>query len=54
MKNIRSLFNAEQLSLLSEIGVDFTDDKDYSVDELLDMHDLVINGYLDAGFYKDG
>lgn len=52
MLKINKYFNNEQLSLLHSIGVDLDDEKDYSDDELLDIHDAITDNYLTNGFDK--
>lgn len=46
MKNIISYFNYEQLSLLSKIGIVFSNDINYSDDELIEIHDKICNADL--------
>lgn len=53
MRKINQYFNSEQLSILSEIGISFDDEKDYSVDELLDIHDVITEN-LPIRFDSDG
>lgn len=52
MQKINEYFNDEQLSLLHSIGVDFDSEKDYSDDELFNIHDIITDNYLTKGFDK--
>lgn len=54
MLNISSHFNKRQLDILEEIGILFDDEKDYSVDELLDIQERITDAYLDNCFDKNG
>ncbi len=54
MLNICRHFNTKQLDLLNSIGIFFDDEKDYSDDELLDIHDVITDNYLTYGFDKKG
>lgn len=53
MNNIKSKFSEEQLLMLNVIGVTLSDDKDYSDDELMQIHDKITDYYIFNGFDKD-
>lgn len=53
MNNVKSKFNEEQLSTLADIGITLDDNKDYSVDELMEIHDKITDYYMFYGFDKD-
>ncbi len=50
MLNISKHFNTKQLDLLNSIRIFLDDEKDYSDDELLDIHDVITDNYLTYGF----
>lgn len=50
MKNIKSIFQDEQIKMLNEIGVSLSDDKDYSYVELDDIYDSITEHYQVAAF----
>lgn len=54
MKNVKSHFNDKQLELLKSIGIELSDDIDYSDDQLIEMKEKIYDKYLDVGFDKDG
>lgn len=54
MKNIRNLYNEEQLSLLESINIYLDNEKDYSIDELADLYDEITDYYQVACFDKRG
>ncbi len=54
MTGLRSLFDEEQNEMLKDIGVDLSDDKDYTDDELIDIYDTITSHYQVAAFDKDG
>lgn len=54
MKNIRTLYNKEQLSMLESIGVNLDNDKDYSDDELINIYDEITEHYQVTCFDKNG
>lgn len=54
MKNLKVLYNEEQLAMLKSIGIDLDTDKDYSVDELNDIYDKITDYYQVACFDKNG
>lgn len=54
MKKVKSIFNSEQLKMLEEIGIELSDDKDYTVDELDDIYDEITGHYQVAAFDKNG
>jgi len=47
MKSIKNHFNNEQIKLLSSIGIYLSNDKDYTDDELISMHEILTDKYLD-------
>jgi hypothetical protein len=51
---LRSKFSDKQLALLCEMGINISDDHDYSEDELLKIQEQVIESYLEHGFDKNG
>jgi len=51
--NIKSKFNEEQITTMSDIGIILDDDKDYSNDELMEIHDKITDYYLSNGFDKN-
>lgn len=53
MKNVRSLFNEKQNEMLEEIGIELSDDIDYSDDELDDIYDKITEHYQVAAFDKN-
>lgn len=53
MKNVKSLFNEKQNKMLQEIGVNLSDDKDYTDDELDDIYDKITEHYQVAAFDKN-
>ena len=53
MTNVRSLFNEKQNEMLKEIGVELSDDIDYSDDELDDIYDTITEHYQVAAFDKN-
>lgn len=53
MKNVKSLFNEKQIKMLEEIGVNLSDDKDYTDDELDDIYDKITEHYQVAAFDKN-
>lgn len=54
MKNIKSVFNFEQLQMLASIGVELSDDIDYSDDELMCVHDKITDALMLRGFDQSG
>lgn len=54
MKNIRTLYNEEQLAMLESIGINLDNDKDYSDDELINIYDEITDYYQVACFDKNG
>ena len=54
MSNMNSHFNSHQLEILKDIGIVFDNGKDYSDDELIDIHDKITEAYLDKCFNKNG
>lgn len=54
MSNVNSHFNNHQLEILKNIGIVFDDNKDYSDDELINIHDTITEAYLDKCFDKKG
>lgn len=54
MDNILQYFSSSQLKLLSDNGIILNNDKAYTDDELLNIHDNITNKYLDQGFDSDG
>lgn len=54
MKNVRSIFSSEQNKMLEEIGITFSDDIDYSDDELIEIHEKITDHYVTVGFDKNG
>ncbi len=53
MKKVKSIFNSKQLEMLKEIGVELSDEKDYTDDELDDIYDEITGHYQVAAF-KNG
>lgn len=53
MKNVRSIFNEQQNNLLKTIGIELSDDIDYSDDELIDIYDKITDHYQVAAFDKN-
>lgn len=53
MINIKNKFNKEQISTLADIGIKLDNEKNYSDDELMDIHDKITDYYLSNGFDKD-
>ncbi len=44
MKRVKSVFTAEELDFMkTNIGLELSDDKDYSTDELLDIYELILD-----------
>lgn len=54
MPNIKSKFSKEELLMLKKIGIILYDNKSYSEDELIEMHDKITDYYTSNGFDKDG
>ena len=51
---IKNSFSENQISLLAEIGIDLSDNPDYSDSELMEMHDEICEMYLSRGFDERG
>ena len=53
MKKIDKYFNNEQLNLLKNIGIQLNSDKDYTDDDLFEIHDIITESYIEFGFDKN-
>ncbi|MGN0619094.1 MAG: hypothetical protein ACI4J7_08750 [Ruminiclostridium sp.] len=53
MVNINSHFNSAQLNILNSIGIKLYDNKDYTDEELMSIHEKVVEEYLIRGFDKN-
>lgn len=50
MKGLRSVFTDEQNEMLKNIGIDLSDEIDYTDDELIDMYDVMTRHYVEVSF----
>lgn len=54
MTRVKAVFTAKELEFMkSTISVEFSDTKDYSTDELLDIHQQILD-YLPCEYDEDG
>ncbi len=54
MKNVKSIFDSNEIAMLEQIGVKLSDDRDYTDDELDDIYDEITAYYQCAAFDKQG